>query len=480
MQSLKQAIARRLCIGAALAAVAFNAQGASLRDIYELALENDATLKAQQARYLASLEDEKAARSQLLPQVLATYSMQNSDTDTSAPGIIGFSPQRAPIIGNTFDNTDSNTRAFRVSLQQAIFNLPAWFSFQRGRELSRQAEASFAANQQNLIVRVVEAYLAVLRAEDRLRAAVAREEAFGRQLEQNRQRFEVGLIAITDVYESQAAYDIAQVDRIAGDNQVAVALETLTVLTGQRHDRLDRLAEDFAAIPPEPADRGAWVEFALANNFTLKAARYAEEAARQNARARRLAHAPTLSGTARYTETEIDGTRFQDPAGIFNFPPDRDIDDTVLGLELSVPLFSGGALSAERRRAAQQFNVAREERINLTRRTVTEARSLHMTVVNDVARVKARRQAIVSSQSALDATQAGYEVGTRNIVDVLNAQNTLFAAVRDYANSRYDYVVNTLRLKEQAGLLSPDDVIDLDRALDAPPAASGAAGAARP
>ena len=480
MQSLKQAIARRLCIGAALAAVAFNAQGASLRDIYELALENDATLKAQQARYLASLEDEKAARSQLLPQVLATYSMQNSDTDTSAPGIIGFSPQRAPIIGNTFDNTDSNTRAFRVSLQQAIFNLPAWFSFQRGRELSRQAEASFAANQQNLIVRVVEAYLAVLRAEDRLRAAVAREEAFGRQLEQNRQRFEVGLIAITDVYESQAAYDIAQVDRIAGENQVAVALETLTVLTGQRHDRLDRLAEDFAAIPPEPADRGAWVEFALANNFTLKAARYAEEAARQNARARRLAHAPTLSGTARYTETEIDGTRFQDPAGIFNFPPDRDIDDTVLGLELSVPLFSGGALSAERRRAAQQFNAAREERINLTRRTVTDARSLHMTVVNDVARVNARRQAIVSSQSALDATQAGYEVGTRNIVDVLNAQNTLFAAVRDYANSRYDYVVNTLRLKEQAGLLSPDDVIDLDRALDAPPAPSAAAGAARP
>ena len=479
MQSLKQAIARRLCIGAALAAVAFNAQGASLRDIYELALENDATLKAQQARYLASLEDEKAARSQLLPQVLATYSVQNSDTDTSAPGIIGFSPQRAPIIGNTFDNTDSNTRAFRVSLQQAIFNLPAWFAFQRGRELSRQAEASFAANQQNLIVRVVEAYLAVLRAEDRLRAAVAREEAFGRQLEQNRQRFEVGLIAITDVYESQAAYDIAQVDRIAGENQVAVALETLTVLTGQRHDRLDRLAEDFAAIPPEPADRGAWVEFALANNFTLKAARYAEEAARQNARARRLAHAPTLSGTARYTETEIDGTRFQDPAGIFNFPPDRDIDDTVLGLELSVPLFSGGALSAERRRAAQQFNAAREERINLTRRTVTDARSLHMTVVNDVARVKARRQAIVSSQSALDATQAGYEVGTRNIVDVLNAQNTLFAAVRDYANSRYDYVVNTLRLKEQAGLLSPDDVIDLDRALDAPPAPSGAAGGGR-
>lgn len=477
MQSLKQAIARNLCLGAALAAMAFNARGESLRDIYELALENDATLKAQQARYLAGLEDEKAARARLLPQVSASYSIQNSDTDTSAPGIIGFSPQRAPIIGNTFDNTDTDTRTYRVSLQQAIFDLPAWFSFRRGRELSSQAEATFAANQQNLIVRVVEAYLAVLRTQDNLRAAVAREEAFGRQLEQNRQRFEVGLIAITDVYESQAAYDIAQVDRIAEENRVAVALETLTVLTGKRHDTLDRLAEDFAAIPPEPVDRSAWVEFALANNFNLKAARYAEEAARQNARARALAHAPTLSGTASYTETEIEGTRFQDPAGIFNFPPDRDIDSAVLGLELSVPLFAGGAVSAERRRAAQQFNAAREERINLTRRTVTDARSLHMTVVNDVARVKARSQAIVSSKSALDATQAGYEVGTRNIVDVLNAQNIVFAAVRDYANSRYDYIVNTLRLKEQAGLLSPDDVIALDRSLDEPPApASAAAG----
>ena len=478
MPFLKQAIAQNLCIGVALAAMTFNVQGESLRDIYELALENDATLKAQQARYLASLEDEKAARATLLPQVSATYGVQKSDTDTSSPGIVGFSPERAPLIGNTFDNTDIDTRTFQVSLQQAIFNLPAWFSFQRGRELSRQAEATFAANQQNLIVRVVEAYLAVLRARDNLRAAVAREEAFGRQLEQNQQRFEVGLIAITDVYESRAAYDIAQVDRIAEENKVAVALETLTVLTGKRHDTLDLLAEDFAAIPPEPVDRSAWVEFALTNNFNLKAARYAEEAARQNARARKLAHAPTLSGTASYTDTEIDGTRFQDPAGIFNFPPDRETERTVVGVELSMPLFSGGALSAERRRAAQQFNAAREERINLTRRTVTDARSLHMTVVNDVARVKARRQAIVSSESALDATQAGYEVGTRNIVDVLNAQNTLFAAVRDYANSRYDYILNTLRLKEQAGLLSPEDVITLDSALDEPPAPTSRASAA--
>ena len=447
------------------------AQAESLRDIYELALENDATLKSQQALYLAGLEDEKAARSQLLPQVSARYSFENSDTDTTSPGIIGIDPVTgAPIIGSTFDNTDADTEGYTVSLQQAIFDLPAWFSFQSGKEVSKQVEATFAANQQNLIVRVVEAYLAVLRSQDNLRAAVAREEAFGRQLEQNQQRFEVGLIAITDVYESQAAYDLAQVDRIAEENNVAVALENLTVLTGKRHDNLDLLVESFDATMPQPADRGAWVEFALANNYNLKAAQYAEEAARQTAKARRLAHAPTISGTASYSDLETDGTRFQDPAGIFNFPPDQEREATVWGVELNMPLYTGGGISAERRRAAQQFNAAREDRINLTRQTVTDARSLHMTVVNDVARVAARRQAIVSSKSALDATQAGYEVGTRNIVDVLNAQNTLFSAIRDYANSRYDYIVNTLRLKEQAGLLSPEDVITLNDFLEPAPA----------
>lgn len=460
---------RALLAAAIATSLSCASQAESLRDIYELALENDATLKAQQAQYLAGLEDEKAALSALLPQVTAGYSYENSDTETVSPGILGFDPNGAPVIGDTFDATDIERQGYTVSLQQALFNLPAWFSFQSGKELSKQVEATFASNQQGLIVRVVEAYLAVLRAQDNLRAARAREEAFDRQLEQNKQRFDVGLIAITDVYESQAAYDIAVVDRIQEENNVAVALENLTVLTGKRHDNLDVLVEGFDATMPQPADRSAWVEFALANNFDLKASQYAEEAARQNAKARRLAHAPTISGNASYQDFETDGTRFQDPAGLFLFPPNQDQDRTVWGVELSVPLYTGGGLSAERRRAAQQFNAAREDRINLTRQTVTNARSLHMTVVNDVARVKARRQAVISSKSALDATRAGYEVGTRNIVDVLNVENTYYEAIRDYANSRYDYIVNTLRLKEQAGLLSPEDVIRLDGFLQDPP-----------
>ena len=460
----------KLSLAALSLAVASAVQAESLRDIYELALENDATLRAQEAQYLAGLEDEKAARAALLPQVTGSIAQQNSDTDTTSPGIIGFDNTGTPLIGDTFDNTDITTETYRLSLQQAIFDLPAWFSFRSGRELSKQAEATFAANQQNLIVRVVEAYLAVLRAQDNLKASKARERAFERQLEQNRQRFEVGLIAITDVYEAQAAYDLAQVDRIADENAVAVALENLSVLMDKRHDNLDVLVEDFEVSKPDPLERSAWVDFALENNFSLQAARYAEEAARQTAAARKFAHAPTISGTASYSESDRTGARFQDPASIFNIPPDSETEQTAWGIELSMPLFSGGAISAERRRAAQQFNAAREQRINLTRQTVTDARSLHMTVLNDIARVAARRQSIKSSRSALDATEAGYEVGTRNIVDVLNAQNTLFAALRDYANSRYDYITNMLRLKEQAGLLSPEDIMRLNSFLEAAPA----------
>ena len=454
----------------ALALLTGTAGAESLTDIYELALENDAQLKTEEAQYRASLEDEKVALAALLPQVSAGYSYEDSDTDTTSPGIIRFDGNGSPIFGDTFDNTDIATETYQLSLSQAIFDLPAWFSFQSGKELTRKAEATFAANQQNLIVRVVEAYLAVLRAEDNLAASKAQERAFERQLEQTQQRFEVGLIAITDVYEAQAAYDLGQVTRIRDENALDVARERLSVLTGKRHDNLEVLAEAFEPRKPDPIERDAWVEFALENNFNLQAAQYAEESARQNAKARKLAHAPTVSGTARYSESETTGSRFQDPASVFNFPPEQERDVTAFGIEVNLPLYSGGAVSANRRRAAQEFIAARENRINLTRNTVTEARSLHLTVLSDVAQVAARKQSIVSSKSALDATQAGYEVGTRNVVDVLNAQNTLFAARRDYANSRYDYILNMLRLKEQAGLLSPEDIYRLDGFLIEPPA----------
>jgi outer membrane protein len=451
----------------ALSLSSFSTHAESLRDIYELALENDAQLKAEEATYLANREQEKLGLSGLLPQVGADYSRSGSDTDTDAESF-DFGSGSLERIDTTTSN-DVITEGVSVSLRQPLFDLPAWFGFQAGKELTREAEATFAGNQQNLIVRVVEAYLAVLRAQDNLEASKAQERAFERQLEQTQQRFEVGLIAITDVYEAQAAYDLSQVNRIVDENNVAVALEQLSVLTDQKHSELNVLVEDFEINPPEPNDRSTWVEFALENNFNLRAAEYREEAARQSARASASEHAFKISGNYSYSDRETDGRRLVDPATDFVTSPFNRTDGDVWEVRVDVPLYSGGAISANRRRSAQEFNAARENRINLSRNTVTNTRSLHMTVNSDVSRVKARKQSIVSSRSALDATQAGYEVGTRNVVDVLNAQNTLFAAERDYANSRYDYIINLLRLKEQAGLLSPEDVNRLDGFLVPPP-----------
>ncbi len=448
-------------------------QAASLQDIYELALENDAQLKAQEATYLARRETANLGRAALLPQVSASYSYKDSDAETDALGPV-FS-NSGISIEDTFTDLSTDTDGYRVSLSQAIFDLPAWFSFKSGNQVSLEAQSTFAANQQNLIVRVVEAYLGVLRAQDILTASRAQERAFERQLEQTQQRFEVGLIAITDVYEAQAARDLSQVERIVNENNLSVALERLSVLTGQNHSNLDILTEAFKALAPTPADRAAWVEFSLENNFALQAARHREEAARQAAKAKKLEHAPKLTGDYDYSDFDTDGSLTTRPNTGISSPPDSSREEHSWQLNLSMPLFAGGAVSANRRKAAQEFNAARQERINLTRNTVTNTRSLHMTVMSDVSRVAARQQAIVSSRSALDATQAGYEVGTRNVVDVLNAQNSLFSAQRDYANSRYDYISNLMRLKEQAGLLSPEDVLWLDSALEPAPAPTASA-----
>jgi len=467
---------------AGLFLVACCAAGAdTLREIYELALENDAQLKARQAQYRASLETENLGRSALLPRIDAGYEYTKSDTDTISQSF-DFDRQLGGIASvETSSNVDIDNEGYQVSLRQAIFDLPAWFAFRAGRETSREAEATFSADQQDLIVRTVESYLGVLRAQDDLEASRARERAFQRRLEQTRQRFEVGLIAITEVHEAQAAYDLSRVDRITDENGLNVALERLSVLTGRYHANLHLLREDFDTKSPEPAGRDAWVDFALANNFRLAAATYAEEAARQNARANRMEHLPKVSGSISYSDFETAGRRTVTPPTGFDTSPDSDQEREVYSISLNLPLYSGGRISATRRRAAQQYLAARETRIDLMRQVVTETRSLHMTVLSDIANVAARGQSIVSSRSALEATTAGYEVGTRNVVDVLNAQNVLFGARRDYANARYDYVRNMLRLKQQAGLLSPEDIHRLDAELVAPPAPTAAGrGAAAP
>lgn len=438
----------------------------TLASIYELALKNDAKLKSAEATYKANLENEEQSFSVLLPQVNA--SADYASTDGNAQSESFFPLNGTPVFSSSDDDTNNDIETYQLTLSQKLFDLSAWYTFKQGKSISAQATAQFAADQQDLIIRVARAYFDVLRARDNLEATKAEERATKRQLEQTQQRFDVGLIAITDVHEARAVYDDNVVRRLTDEGILATSYEALTVLTGLPHSDLWLLDKDFPVINPDPLSRGEWVQFSLINNYSLKASIAGMEAAMQNASAKKMGHAPTVSARASYTKIESDGSRDGNEIGGTNKPFTNDSEDTLWGVTLNVPIYSGGGVSAQRRQAYEQYNAALQNKIETQRNVVQNTRSTHITLVTDVQRVKAREQAIVSTSSALDATQAGYEVGTRNIVDVLQAQRALFGSIRDYANSRYDYVLNLLRLKEASGMLNPQDIYDLNKWIVSP------------
>jgi outer membrane protein len=307
----------------------------------------------------------------------------------------------------------------------------------------------------------------VLRALDNLNASRAQERANQRQLEQTQQRFDVGLIAITDVHEARAAYDLSVATRLGDEGNLGVALERLSVLTGQRHENIWLLKPDYPVLKPDPMEKEEWVNFALDNNYTVKASAYARDAANESAKASKSEHAPKIGARLGYDENRSNIDR-DDGTVSSNF--DQNQKGSSVSLNLTIPLYSGGFISASRRQAYQEFNRAQENYSGAVRTTIQTTRALHLQTTVDVATTNARKLAITSTRSAYEATQAGYEVGTRNIVDVLNVQQSLFSAVRDYANARYQYVVDMLKLKNQAGLISPQDVNDLNQWLIAPEA----------
>jgi outer membrane protein len=455
-----------------LAVLAPVAGADTLVEVYELALKNDPVLKAAEASYRAGQESEKLGRAGLLPQVGAQAVYGESDLNQKTARTFTLGGVNVPSKTDT--DADEDREDYYLTLSQNLFDMPAWFSFKQGKELTKQAEAQFAADQQDLIVRTVEAYINVLRAIDNLKSSQAEEAAFRRQLEQTQQRFEVGLIAITDVHESRAAHDLSVVNLLTDEGALGIAYEALSVLTGQSHANVWLLSEKFPVHNPEPAERDQWVDLALKGNFELHAAEYAAEASRQYAQASKYEHLPTVVGQVNMVNTasdsdDHDNIRDQDLSN------SADVEGNSFTVTMNIPLYAGGYISAQRRQSYEQFITARETHTSVMRNTIQATRSLHLAVVTDVERVKARQQSIVSAQSALDATTAGYEVGTRNVVDVLNAQQVLYRAIRDYANTRYDFVLRLLRLRKQAGLLSPEDVQTLNGWLVEPPAATATA-----
>lgn len=427
----------------------------TLAAIYELALDQDHTLSAARATLRADREEYALGRAGLLPRIEATGSFGNSYTENR-----GAFPAGGTILPNQTD-TDIETITWAVNLDQPVFDLPAWFRFQRGKTLSREAEATFAVAQQDLIVRTAEAYFNVLRARANLRAARAQERAFKAQLEQARERFEVGLIAITDVHEAEAAYDLAVADRLTEEGALGTALEQLTVLTGREHSQLWFLRREIPVQAPTPADKDQWTGFARQHNLDIRAAELSSAAAREAAHAARAEHLPKLNLSFNYEKQQnrLDQDNLQTQ---LSSEFQSDTEGHTVNLSLNVPLSTGGAISANRRQSQARFNSARESYLGTVRNVEQQTRASYINVMSDVSRIRARRQAIVSNRSALEAARTGYEVGTRDIVDVLDAQRAFFLAIRDYANTRIDYILNNIRLKRQAGTLSPKDIYEIN------------------
>lgn len=416
----------------------------SLLDVYELALKNDAQLKADQAKYEAGQATKTINRAGLLPQINASAHVTQYDNESTNN------------LTNSTTKDDYDAKGWDISLEQPLFNMAAWYTYKQGVKLSEQAEAQFGADQQSLIVRVAEAYFNVLRSIETLEATIAEEKALAKQLEQTKQRFEVGLTAITEVHEAQAAFDSARAATLEARGTLGITYEALEVLTGKPEDQVAPLSAQFPVVAPAPANRADWVEFALKNNYGLRASKLEADAALQSARATKSGHLPTLGASISYADTDADGTRS-------DLLSDTTSDGTTASVRLNVPIFSGGATTG-RSRQAYAFYTQAQELYNSTQRSVIQsARTLHLSVETDVAGVQARKQAIVSNQSALEATQSGYEVGTRNLVEVLLAQRNLYQARRNYSDALFDYVIDTIKLREVAGMLTPADVQEIDK-----------------
>ena len=412
----------------------------NLADVYELALQNDPLLRAAEATYRAGKENKRQGIAGLLPTL-------------SISGSTNWNEYR--VEEQLQDQYNSNS--YLANLNQPIFRLDKWFQFERGTALSEAAEAEFAYQQQETMIRVASAYFNVLNSIDSLNAAKAEEKAIGRQKDLAKKRFDVGLAAITEVQETQAAFDLTVVSRIAREAQLDSAQETLTSIVGRDIKLLSPLIDEFEISLPDPLDRESWVSLGLKNNYQLKSAKLQRDAAQAAARGSASNHLPQIDLVGRISQSTSKQGKF---GGFIQNPLFGIEQDTrQYSIQFSLPLYAGGAISSARRQAYANYDRSKEQAIYTERSTIKDVRSNHFGVQTQVANVTARKQALASAESALEATQVGYEVGTRNTVDLLDAQKRLFQAQRDYASSRYEYIISMLRLKASVGSLNPNDLM---------------------
>ena len=432
------------------------AQAASLLEIYQQALQSDPQIHEAEARRLAALEARPQARGAYLPELSLGGDWTRSEFDGTSVEI-----DSDGSLGSLTSASESEVRRWQFTLRQSLFRWDKIVGLRRADKLVAKAEAVREAAQQDLIVRVAQRYFDVLAAEDRLTSIHANRTAIARQLEQAKQRFEVGLIAITAVQESQAAYDNAIADEIAAKRSLATSREFLREIIGEYVPALSAPGEDFPLITPEPADEASWVNLSMSQNLNLVASRIDEQLARDEISFQRNGHYPSIELVANSGESDTEADRSFNNSPFI--PADSDGSSDSISIQFNLPLFAGGATSSRVREAVYLHRASREQLQRVTRETERQARDAYLGVVSERSRVKALQQAVASSRTALEATEAGFEVGTRTIVDVLNSQFSLYLAITNYYQSRYDYVLNALRLKQAAGTLEVQDLERIDR-----------------
>ncbi|MDT8439329.1 MAG: TolC family outer membrane protein [Wenzhouxiangellaceae bacterium] len=437
---------RKWISAAALAALTSSASAVDLMAVYDLASKNDPEIKAAALRLDAGQIETRLARANLLPQLSA--SLSRTPVGTSQPKINGVD----------LDENDIDSEAYSLNLSQSLFDYGNILGMERARQVVAQADAQYGVAWQDFLQRTAQRYFDMLSSVDSLRFAQAEEKALQRQFEQAEQRFEVGLSAVTDFLEAQAAWDAARARVIVAENALEDAREGLRELTGTMFESFKPLTEDLPLDRPQPAQSQDWVALALDSNPDLRVARQAEEIASADMRIARAGHLPTLDLTASYNRTLNNEFAlrddFQNQVGTTTLQNDQ----WSATVRLNVPIFSGLAVQSRARRARINLGTASEELDLNQRRVVRSTENAFRAVLAGIRQVEALKQAQISSASALEATNAGFEVGTRTIVDVLLAEQRFFQTQRDYSNARHQLILNRLALRRAAGTLDPEDL----------------------
>lgn len=416
---------------------------ADLMETYRQALASDPQLKAADASRQANQEAKPQARALLLPSLSSSAEQDRNFSVDSNPG---------------GSNRSFTTHSYGVNLTQPLFRQENLVQQRQADVTVKQADVDYLTVQQALILRVAESYFGVLSALDTLTFTTAAKNAFARQLDQANQRFQVGLATITDVYDAQARFDLAVADEVSARRVLDDSIEGLRQLTGQYPEQLYELNEKAPFNPPQPAQVDAWINKALANNPQLQSAALGVENAKENVNLQKAGHYPSLDLKAGYFDTNTAGSI----SGIVN------TKGSSVGVELNIPIYQGGAVNSRTREAAFRHEAAKQNLEDQQRQVVRRVRDTFQGVLTDIKRIKAYDQARVSNKSALEANQAGFEVGTRTIIDVLDATRDLYQAQRNYSVSRYDYILDYLRLLQTTGEISEQGLERVNRWLQPP------------